>query len=175
MGDLQFYLNVAVTGLSIGAVYALFGTGITLIYKGTRVPNFAHAAVGTIGAYTFVKFWDGTQLQDPGLGFQLPFTSLSWTPDPPALPFAAALLIALVVTGLLGLAIERVVMRPLANAPMLNLIIVTIALFTLLTGHPPFVGHNLGEVAKHHAQTPPPDVRQQCPAAPAAARGRGCP
>ncbi|MFP5321694.1 MAG: ABC transporter permease [Acidimicrobiia bacterium] len=134
MGDLQFYLNVAVTGLSIGAVYALFGTGITLIYKGTRVPNFAHAAVGTIGAYTFVKFWDGTQLQDPGLRFQLPFTGLSWTPDPPALPLAAALLIALVVTGLLGLAIERVVMRPLANAPMLNLIIVTIALFTLLTG-----------------------------------------
>jgi branched-subunit amino acid ABC-type transport system permease component len=134
VGDLQFYLNVAVTGLSIGAVYALFGTGITLIYKGTRVPNFAHAAIGTIGAYTFVKFWDGTQLQDPGLRFQLPFTNLTWNPDPPALPFAAALLIALVFTGLLGLAIERVVMRPLANAPMLNLIIVTIALFTLLTG-----------------------------------------
>lgn len=134
MGDLQFYLNVAVTGLSIGAVYALFGQGITLIYKGTRVPNFAHAAIGTIGAYTFVKFWDGTELQDPGLRFQVPFTSIGWTPDPPALPFVAALLIALVLTGLLGLLIERVIMRPLANAPMLNLIIVTIALFTLLTG-----------------------------------------
>ena len=45
MGDLQFYLNVAVTGLAVGAIYALFGQGITLIYKGTRVPNFAHAAV----------------------------------------------------------------------------------------------------------------------------------
>lgn len=134
MGDLQFYLNVAVTGLSIGAVYALFGQGITLIYKGTRVPNFAHAAIGTIGAYTFVKFWDGTELQDPGLRFQVPFTSIGWSPDPPALPFVAALLIALVLTGLLGLVIERVIMRPLANAPMLNLIIVTIALFTLLTG-----------------------------------------
>lgn len=134
MGDLQFYLNVAVTGLSIGAVYALFGTGITLIYKGTRVPNFAHAAVGTIGAYTFVKFWDGTQLQDPGLRFQIPFTSIGWNPDPPALPFLAALLIAVAFTGLLGLGIEKIVMRPLATAPMLNLIIVTIALFTLLTG-----------------------------------------
>ena len=134
MGDLQFYLNVAVTGLAIGAVYALFGQGITLIYKGTRVPNFAHAAIGTVGAYTFVKFWDGTVLQDPRLRFQVPFTSIGWNPDPPALPFAAALLIALVVTGVLGLAIERVVMRPLANAPTLNLIIVTIALFTLLTG-----------------------------------------
>ena len=134
MGDLQFYLNVAVTGLSVGAVYALFGQGITLIYKGTRVPNFAHAAIGTVGAYTFVKFWDATNLQDPTLRFQLPFTHLTWRPDPPALPFVAALLIALVVTGVLGLLIERVVMRPLANAPMLTLIIITIALFTLLTG-----------------------------------------
>jgi branched-subunit amino acid ABC-type transport system permease component len=134
VGDLQFYLNVAVTGLSIGAVYALFGVGITLIYKGTRVPNFAHAAIGTVGAYTFVKFWDGTVLQEPGLRFQIPFTSLTWTPDPPALPLVGALLIALVVTGLLGFAVERVIMRPLANAPTLNLIIVTIALFTLLTG-----------------------------------------
>jgi len=134
VGDLQFYLNVAVTGLSIGAVYALFGTGITLIYKGTRVPNFAHAAVGTIGAYTFVKFWDGTQLQDPGLRFQIPFTSIGWNPDPPALPFAAALLVALVLTGLLGLAVERFIMRALSGAPMLNLVIATIALFTLLTG-----------------------------------------
>jgi branched-subunit amino acid ABC-type transport system permease component len=134
VGDLQFYLNVAVTGLSIGAVYALFGQGITLIYKGTRVPNFAHAAIGTVGAYTFVKFWDGTSLQDPTLRFQVPFTGLTWTPDPPGLPLVAALLVALFVTGMLGVAIERFVMRPLANAPTLNLIIVTIALFTLLTG-----------------------------------------
>ncbi len=134
MGDLPFYLNVAVTGLSIGAVYALFGQGITLIYKGTRVPNFAHAAVGTVGAYTFVKFWDGTNLQDPGLRLQVPFTSVSWTPDPPALPFLFAFAIALLVTGALGFAIERFIMRPLATAPTLNLIIVTIALFTLLTG-----------------------------------------
>jgi len=134
LGDLSFYLNVAVAGLSIGAIYALFGVGITLIYKGTRVPNFAHAAVGTVGAYTFVKFWSGVALQEPTLRFQIPFTGISWKPDPPALPLVAALLIALVVTGLLGYAVERVIMRPLANAPTLNLIIVTIALFTLLTG-----------------------------------------
>ena len=134
MGDLQFYLNVAVTGLSIGAVYALFGLGITLVYKGTRVPNFAHAAIGTIGAYTFVKLWDRTNLQDPRLRFQLPFTNVGWNPDPPALPLPIALLVALVVTGLLGYAIERFIMRSLSEAPMLNLIIVTVALFTFLTG-----------------------------------------
>ncbi|MDX6234672.1 MAG: hypothetical protein QOH68_3790, partial [Nocardioidaceae bacterium] len=134
MGDLQFYLNVAVTGLSIGAVYALFGQGITLIYKATRVPNFAHAAVGTIGAYTFVKLWRGTNLQDPRIRFQVPLTHLGWSPDPPALPLPVALVIALLVTGALGYAIERFVMRPLSGAPMLNLIIVTVALFTFLTG-----------------------------------------
>jgi branched-subunit amino acid ABC-type transport system permease component len=134
VSDLGFYLNVAVTGLSVGAVYALFGLGITLIYKATRVPNFAHAAIGTVGAYVFFKLWDVPRLQEPWINLRVPFTSLSWQPDPPALPFLAALLLALAAVGLLGLAIEKVVMRPLATAPTLNLIIATVALFGLLVG-----------------------------------------
>jgi branched-subunit amino acid ABC-type transport system permease component len=134
VSDLGFYLNVAVTGLSVGAVYALFGLGITLIYKATRVPNFAHAAIGTVGAYVFFKLWDLSRLQEPWINLRVPFTSLGWKPDPPALPFVVALVIALVVVALLGLLIERVVMRPLATAPTLNLIIATVALFGLLVG-----------------------------------------
>jgi branched-subunit amino acid ABC-type transport system permease component len=134
LSDLGFYLNVAVTGLSVGAVYALFGIGITLIYKATRVPNFAHAAIGTVGAYVFFKLWDRSVLQEPWINLRVPFTSVGWKPDPPALPLVVALLVALVAVAALGLFVERVVMRPLASAPTLNLIIATVALFSLLVG-----------------------------------------
>ena len=132
--DLRFYLNVVVVGISSGAVYALFGLGITMIYKATRVPNFAHAAIGGVGAYTFFKTWDEVQLQEPRLTLRVPFAGWAWTPDPPALPLVVALLLSLVVVGLLGLAIEKFVMRGLAGAPTLNLIIATVALFTVLAG-----------------------------------------
>lgn len=134
MGDFEFYANVVVVGLSVGAVYAVFGLGITMIYKATRVPNFAHAAIGTIGAYVFFKTWDQVALRKPKLTFKVPFTQLVWEPDPPALPFLVALVVALVAVGLLGLVIERVIMRRVAGAPILNLIIVTVALFTVLAG-----------------------------------------
>src|SRR3954470_7905451 len=139
MGNLQFYLNVAVAGLAFGAVYSVFGLGITMIYKATRVPNFAHAAVGAIGAYVFFKTWDqvdgkSASLQNPTVHFQVPFTHLTWNPALPALPLPVALLLSLAVVALLGLFLERFVMRRVAGAPTLNLIIVTAALFTVLTG-----------------------------------------
>lgn len=134
VSELQFYLNVAVAGLAIGAVYSLFGLGITMIYKATKVPNFAHAAIGAIGAYVFFKTWDEADLQIPHLTFQVPFTSWIWQADPPALPLVASLLLSLASVALLGLAIERLIMRRLAGAPTLTLIIVTVALFTVLVG-----------------------------------------
>ena len=45
----MFWVNVIVGGCFAGAIYALYGLGITLIYKSTRVPNFAHGAVGAVG------------------------------------------------------------------------------------------------------------------------------
>jgi branched-subunit amino acid ABC-type transport system permease component len=134
VGGLDFYLNVAVIGLAAGAVYAVFGLGITMIYKATRVPNFAHAAVGMVGAYAFFKTWDRVTLQTPTVRLQIPFTDVRWVFDPPALPLVGSLVVSLAVVALLGLFIERFVMRSLSTAPTLTLIIVTIALFTVITG-----------------------------------------
>jgi branched-chain amino acid transport system permease protein len=47
-------LQYALTGLSAGSLYALVALGIVLIYRSTRVLNFAHGAVATFG--TFVAF-----------------------------------------------------------------------------------------------------------------------
>src|SRR5947207_11741132 len=73
-GRRLFWTNVVVSGLAAGAIYALYGLGITLIYKSTRVPNFAHGAVGAVGAYVFYKSWNVARptLHFPYLHLQLP-------------------------------------------------------------------------------------------------------
>jgi branched-chain amino acid transport system permease protein len=129
-----FWVNVVVGGLFAGAIYALYGLGITLIYKSTRVPNFAHGAVGAVGAYVFFKTWDGSRsaIHIKYLRFQIPWTHLQWKPVLPSLPLPVALLLALAVTALMGLAIDRWVMRYLVGAPTIGLIVATVGLLILI-------------------------------------------
>jgi branched-chain amino acid transport system permease protein len=131
-----YWVQLAVSGLFAGAVFALYGLGITMVFKATRVPNFAHGAVGTVGAYVFFKTWEGSQpqLQIPYLHLQIPFTQLSWNPVPPRLPLAVALLLGIAASVLLGVAIERLFMRYLVGAPTMSLIVATVGLFIMITG-----------------------------------------
>src|SRR5204862_2717736 len=93
-----YYGNLVVAGIAVGAVYALYGLGITLIYKASKVPNFAHAATGMVGAYVFFKFWDHAtvlnhhRLQHPELSFKVPFFGGFHKWIPPMFPMWAALL-----------------------------------------------------------------------------------
>ena len=48
------FLQYSLTGLSAGSLYALVALGVVLIYRSTRVLNFAHGDVATLG--TFVAF-----------------------------------------------------------------------------------------------------------------------
>ncbi|HEV7887911.1 MAG TPA: ABC transporter permease [Acidimicrobiales bacterium] len=128
-------------GAFVGAVYALYGLGITMVYKATRVPNFAHGAIGTVGAFVFYKTWKGSQprLQVKHLHFQIPFAPAKewwshWDPTPPRLPLLGALLLAIAVSILLGVVIERVFMRYMVGASTIGLIVATVGLFILITG-----------------------------------------
>lgn len=132
----MYWANLAVIGLTVGAIYALYGLGITLIYKATRVPNFAHGAIGMVGAYVFYKTWERSQgeLRIPTVKLQVPFFGWAeWVFTPPALPMWAAILLALLVTGLVGLVIERI-MRFLEGAPTVLLIVATLGLLLVITG-----------------------------------------
>ena len=131
-----YWAQLVVSGLFAGAVFALYGLGITMVFKATRVPNFAHGAVGTVGAFTFFKLWDGSQpvLQIKHLHLAIPWTSIEWNPVPPRLPLLAALVIAIAVSVLLGLAIERYFMRYLVGAPTMSMIVATVGLFIMITG-----------------------------------------
>ena len=50
-------LQVVVSGLLLGAVYALFSSGLTLIWGMMNVVNFAHGDFVMLGMYTAVVVW----------------------------------------------------------------------------------------------------------------------
>ncbi len=93
-----------INGLTLGAVYALIALGYSMVYGILQLLNFAHGDVYMIGA--FVGYGVLVVLA-PATGLLLP----SW-----AVIFAM-LLVAMLITGLLGVVIEWFAYRPLRNAP----------------------------------------------------------
>jgi branched-chain amino acid transport system permease protein len=104
------FLQQVVSGLSSGSIYASVALAIVLIYRSTGVVNFAQGEMATFTAFIA---WT---LIDQGLGY--------WA------AFALTLLIAF--AG--GVALERIVIRPVENAPVVTVVILTIGLFILLGG-----------------------------------------
>lgn len=109
-------LQLLLNGLSLGAVYALFALGYTLVFSVLGVINFAHGAVFTLGAYfTYLLIGGAVGANGVLAGLQLPL----------ALPFWLALPLAGLGSAAVALLIERVAFRPLRerNAdPLLALI-----------------------------------------------------
>src|ERR1700744_6657104 len=52
--DLVYYIDLAVTGVSFGCMYAIMSVGLTLVYGLLRILHVAHAAVFALGAYVTV-------------------------------------------------------------------------------------------------------------------------
>jgi branched-chain amino acid transport system permease protein len=109
------FVQTVATGLSMGSVYAIVALAIVLIYRSTGVVNFAQgemAMFGTFIAWSVISYFDA---------WSLPLDMNYW------LPFFLAILIS----ALIGAAVERIVLRPVEEAPILNSVIVTLGLFTL--------------------------------------------
>jgi branched-chain amino acid transport system permease protein len=107
--ELTLLLQLVVGGIAIGGVYSLIALGFVLIYKATDVLNLAHGELLLVGAY--VSY---------GLISQV------------GLPIPVALLGTFAFAILLGLAIERLALRPLIGEPIISVIMVTIGLSILL-------------------------------------------
>ncbi|KEF42608.1 MAG: flagellar biosynthesis anti-sigma factor FlgM [Cyanobium sp. CACIAM 14] len=109
-------LQILFNGLSVGAVYALFALGYTLVFSVLGVINFAQGAVFTLGAYfTYLFIGGGVGSNGALAGLQLPF----------ALPFWLALLLAGLAAALVSVGVEAVAFRPLRRRgaePLLYLI-----------------------------------------------------
>ena len=108
--DVLFFAEVLVGGLLAGLMYSLVAIGFVLIYKTSHVLNFAQGSMVLLAALTFVS------LLERGV------------------PFWASLLLSLAVMVVLGLSIERTVLRPLVNKPPITLFMATLGLSYVIEG-----------------------------------------
>lgn len=93
------FFQQLINGLQRGSIYALIALGFTMVYGIIELINFAHGDIFMFGAY--IAAFVGGALLSRGY----------WV------AFFAALLVSMVVTGLLGVLIERVAYRPLRYKP----------------------------------------------------------
>jgi branched-chain amino acid transport system permease protein len=109
--NLNFFFEVLIGGLLSGVMYALVALGFVLIYKASGVFNFAQGAMVFFAALTcvsLVNHW----------GF----------------PLWVAILTTIATMALLGVLIERIVLRPLVNQPEISLFMATIGLSFFIEG-----------------------------------------
>jgi len=144
MTTLDILLQQTINGLSLGAIYALLALGFTLVYGILELINFAHFSVFMVGS--FIGLWT---LQAMGLSGQTVILA--------GLPLAAALLVAFAVTmgasGLLGVLIERLTLRPLRHVRGPAAMITTIGVSYILLNT---VLLTVGADAKNYADPLPP-------------------
>ena len=108
---MSFFIEVLLGGLLSGVMYALVAIGFVLIYKASGVFNFAQGAMVFFAALTCVGMVDKF-----------------------GVPMWLAILLTMAVMVVLGLAIERVVLRPLVNQPEITLFMATIGLAFFIEG-----------------------------------------
>ena len=103
------FLQATFEGLSLGAVYSLVAIGFVLIYKATDVLSFAQPALVVVGA---------------GL--------ISALAVDRGVPFWIAFIVGILLTGIIGLVMERTFLRPMVGEPVFSVAILTIGIAILL-------------------------------------------
>ncbi len=155
--DLAFFVGAMLQSLQLGSLYALIALGYTMVYGIIRLINFAHGDVFMVGAFLayflfsrspyalpwaliwaalsawgvmfVLNLWRGS-FRDPivigggvvamaGLTYALSATTVNWL---------LAMLLSMLITGVLGVVIDRVAYRPLRGAPRISLLITAIAM-----------------------------------------------
>ncbi len=108
---MDIFIQIIVTGIATGGVYGLIALGFVLIFKATGILNLATGAFMTLGAYICL-----TVLARLGA------------------PFWLAFLCTLGFAILLGIVLERIILRPLIGEPIISVVMVTIGLSSILQG-----------------------------------------
>jgi branched-chain amino acid transport system permease protein len=106
---MELLLQLLINGLAVGSIYGLVALGFVVIYKSSGVLNFAQGEFLLAGAYLFwtIAAWSGA-------------------------PLLVALALTLLFSALLGLLLERLILRPLIGQPIISVIMVTLGLSSIL-------------------------------------------
>lgn len=102
-------LQQIINAIKVGSIYAVIALGYTMVYGIIRLINFAHGEMMMFGAY-------------------FAFVLATSTP----LPFIVVLLLAMGLTALLGMLIEKIAYAPLRKAPRLSVLITAIGMSLFL-------------------------------------------
>ena len=106
---MEFFLQLVLNGLVVGSIYSLVALGFVVIYKSTSILNFAQGEFLMLGAYVC-----------------LTITTVG------RVPFLAAFLLTMAFSVVLGLALERVILRPMIGEPVISVIMLTLGLASVL-------------------------------------------
>ena len=117
---MEYFLELLLSGLTRGSIYALIALGYTMVDGIIGMINFAHGEIYMIGAYVGLVTLTAIGVQ---AGYPLP------------LVLGAALLVSVAVTGCYGFAVERVAYRPLRGGPRLVPLISAIGMSIFLQNY----------------------------------------
>jgi branched-chain amino acid transport system permease protein len=102
------FLHQVLAGLATGGIYASLALALVMIYQATHLVNFAQGEMAMFATY------------------------FAWSLINAGMPYWPAFLLTVVFAFVLGVVIERVVIRPVENAPVLAIVVVFIALLVIL-------------------------------------------
>jgi branched-chain amino acid transport system permease protein len=104
---MEIFIQQVVSGLATGGIYASVALALVMIYQATDVVNFAQGEMAMFATY------------------------ICWTLLNAGVPYWGAFLATLAIAFVGGVVIERVVIRPVENAPILSIVIVTLGLLVI--------------------------------------------
>jgi len=120
---MDFLLQIIITGILTGGIYALISLPVVMIYKSSKIFNFAQGAIAMLGAWIAWFFMAPEQ----GLG----------------LPWWLSITLTLTIAVVLGISIERLALRRLIGQPVFSTMIVTLGLAAMLTAIVTFFWGNI--------------------------------
>lgn len=115
------WLSATFIALSLGALYAMYATGLVVVYTTTGIFNFAQVAIGVFSAFLY---WELTT----GDGFEI--RGFTWMPGG-LHPLVALAIVVLVVAPIIGVLLDVVLMRRLQNSTLVIQLMVTVGLMVL--------------------------------------------
>jgi len=103
------FFQLFASGASLGAIYALVALGFVVIYRATGVINFAQAGIVVLGAFMVYN------------------ATFTW-----GLPFWLAVVVGMLLGALLGVVIERLILRRMTGQPVYAVLLVTVGVLLLV-------------------------------------------
>jgi branched-chain amino acid transport system permease protein len=105
---MEAFLHQVLAGLATGGIYASLALALVMIYQATHLVNFAQGEMAMVSTY------------------------IAWSLINAGMPYWPAFLLTVGISFFLGVVIERTIIRPVENAPVLGVVTVFIALLVIL-------------------------------------------